>query len=231
MVPSLNQVVNYPIASFTNALAVADFNGDGKLDLAAAGEDTLSVLLGAGDGKFGAAQSFAIGTDTRAIDLAVGDFNGDGKLDLATANLGTANIALLSGNGDGTFRAAAHFAVGASPRSLAVGHFNSDGKLDLVTANAGDDNVSVLFGQGDGTFQPPFSFATGTGTDSVVTADFNGDGKLDLAVLLLTGGGSEGTDRRIAVLLGDGSGGFTPAAGEPFAFSNFSQAEALAVGA
>src|SRR5205807_10403528 len=83
---------SYPVA-YAASVAVGDFNGDGKLDLAVANYGTppdyvgtVSVLLGKGDGTFGAAQSYAVGRDPSSV--AVGDFNGDGYLDLAVANQG-----------------------------------------------------------------------------------------------------------------------------------------------
>src|SRR3989442_424584 len=76
VVPSLGPLVNYPVVSFPAAVEVGDFNGDGKLDLAVANGDTISILLGAGNGTFAAAGNFSIGTNPQASALAVGDFNG-----------------------------------------------------------------------------------------------------------------------------------------------------------
>src|SRR5262249_33528307 len=120
-------------------VAVGDFNGDGKPDLAFAnlfGSD-VGVVLGNGDGTFQAARNFfAVGFQH---DVAVGDFNGDGKPDLAVAHDdGNDNgVNVLVGNGDGTFQAAQNlaFAGGAFPNSVATGDFNGDGKPDLAVAN------------------------------------------------------------------------------------------------
>src|SRR2546426_284741 len=123
-----------------DSVAVGDFNGDGKLDLAVANFDSsdVSVLLGNGDGSFKAALTFAAGRGPSFV--AVGDFNGDGKPDLAVATLGSSAVSVLLGTGDGTFKAALTFAAGSGPGSVAVGDFNGDGKLDLVVGNlfAGD---------------------------------------------------------------------------------------------
>ena len=123
-----------------DSVAVGDFNGDGKLDLAVANIQQLagnvSVLLGNGDGTFQAAQNFDAG-DRGPASVAVGDFNGDGKPDLARgerSSRATASSVLL-GNGDGTFQTAQNFAAGSSPVSVAVGDFNGDGKPDLAVAN------------------------------------------------------------------------------------------------
>src|SRR5262249_39068351 len=123
----------------TWAVVVGDFNDDGVQDLAVAGEGyyvfdpnfgyvlvpgtTVYILLGTGDGTFGAARSISVGLVPSA--LVVGDFNGDGKPDLAVA--AGIGVSVLLGNGDGTFQPARNFPAGASPRSVAVGDFNGDG--------------------------------------------------------------------------------------------------------
>ncbi len=165
-----------------SSMAVGDFNGDGKPDLVVANvdSDTVSVLLGNGDGTFQTAQNFGAGRGPRSV--AVGDFNGDGKLDLAVANFYSNNVSVLLGNGDGTFQAARNFAVGNGPYSVAVGDFNGDGVQDLAVANFNSNNVSVLPGNGDGTFQAAVNFGAGVFPSSVAVGDFNGDGLQDLAV-------------------------------------------------
>jgi hypothetical protein len=163
-----------------SAMAVGDFNGDGKLDLVTAnnGNKTVSVLLGNGNGTFETAVSYTVGSSPNSV--AVGDFNGDGKLDLVTANSGDNDVSVLLGNGNGTFQPAINYAVGVDPTSVAVADLNNDGHLDLVTANAGSNTVSVLLGNGNGTFQPAVNYAVGTEPTSVAVGDFNGDGKPDL---------------------------------------------------
>src|SRR2546429_2044453 len=180
----------------SQSVAVADFNGDGKPDLAVANtgflsdpvlgsgpptSGTVSVLLGKGEGTFQSAVSFGVGAVP--LSVAAGDFNGDGKADLAVANERTDNVSVLLGKGDGTFQAAVNYGAGAYPCSVAVGDFNGDGKPDLADANFGSTNELVILGNGDGTFQDAVSYANGgLGPHSVAVGDFNGDGKADMVV-------------------------------------------------
>jgi hypothetical protein len=163
-------------------VAVGDFNGDGRQDLAVANQlsANVSILLGNGNGTFGGATNFGVGFTPFAV--AVGDFNGDGRQDLAVANQGSATVSILLGNGNGTFGAATNFGVGFAPLSVAVGDFNGDGRQDLAVVNQGSATVSVLLGNGNGTFGAATNFAAATGPLSVAVGDFNRDGKQDLAV-------------------------------------------------
>ena len=185
------------------SVATGDFNGDWILDLAVANGcfdcNTVSVLLGTGDGDFRAARAFGIGSRPRFV--AVGDFNGDGILDLAVANRVTNTVSVVLGTGDGGFKAARTFLVGASPYSVATADFNGDGVLDLAVANNGSANISVLLGLGDGGFGTARNFLAGSNPSFLVPGDFNGDGILDLAVANLV-------DGSINLMLGTGDGGF-----------------------
>jgi len=126
--------VDYNVGTNPVSVAVGDFNGDGKPDLAVGGS-SVSVLLGNGDGTFQPAVNYGPGS---GWGLAVADFNGDGKLDLATP------LSVLLGNGDGTFQPAGNY--GSRGNSVAVGDFNRDGKPDLAVPDKGSTNVSVLLG-------------------------------------------------------------------------------------
>jgi hypothetical protein len=199
--------VLYNVAQFPFAEAVADFNGDGKADLAVANShsNSISVLLGNGDGTFQAALNNTVGDDPQSV--AAGDVNGDGIPDLIVVNLIDNNVSVLLGVGNGTFHPRVNYAVQANPLAVVIGDFNLDGKPDLAVANGPSNAVSVLLGNGDGTFQTAISLAGGTSeADSLVVADFNGDGKPDVAVTDLV-------HNNVSVFLGNGDGTFqTPAA-------------------
>ena len=98
--------VDYDVASQPYSVAIADFNGDRKADLAVvnASANNVSILLGIGDGTFQAAVNYGAGS--KPVSVSVGDFNHDGQPDLATANGDSSNVSVLLGSGDGTFRLA-----------------------------------------------------------------------------------------------------------------------------
>ena len=189
-----------------------DFTGDGHLDLAVAnsGSNTVSVLLGNGNGTFQPQVTYAVGQVPQA--LVAGDFTGDGRLDLAVANNSSNTVSVLLGKGDGTFAPQVTYAVGNSPVGIVAGDFNGDGRLGLAVANQGQDDskpgsVSVLLGKGDGTFAPQVTYAVGIGPQAIVAGNFNGNGRLDLAVSETDPGTGVG---EVSVLLDKGDGTFAP---------------------
>ncbi|MGC9950205.1 MAG: VCBS repeat-containing protein [Bryobacteraceae bacterium] len=200
-----------------SSLTVADFNGDGKPDVAASYNNggTVSILLGAGDGSFQLGAVLGVGACPEGLIAA--DLNGNGKADLAIADSCSFAVAILLGNGKGQF--------GPQPRSyslepgglsIAVGDFNGDGKPDLAVANTMSDTLSILINKGNGAFHEPVSRVVGAGPEAVAVGDFNGDGNLDLA-LAIFGGGPQGA---IEILLGKGNGTFAqgmrfPTGGNP----------------
>jgi len=193
--------IDYPSGNQPSSVAAADFNGDGKLDLAiSSNQGGVSVLLGNGDGTFEAPVEYAASSSQSLItDVIVADFNGDGKLDLA---VGGSEVSVLLGNGNGTFQAAVN-SPGTSP--LAAADFNGDGKLDLFAGG------KVLLGNGNGTFTLYATYPTAT---AAAAADLNGDGKPDLAITQGDGNGSGNSFSiySVSVLLGNGDGTFQPAA-------------------
>ena len=191
---------------------VVDLNHDGKSDVAVIEPSDptglIAVVLGKGDGSFGAPLSSSI-KSVSAGPVVSGDFNNDGKADIVAFTGGGTGPRLLSaflGNGDGTFQASMDVPTpfNAGTESLASGDFNGDRKLDLAITTSdvyGNESIQILLGQGNGTFQtgavyalPNFLVFT-----PIVVGDFNHDGKLDLA-----GGNGEFVD----VLLGNGDGTF-----------------------
>jgi hypothetical protein len=194
---------SFEVGDLPDCGVVADFNGDGKLDVAIGNisSNTISVLLGNGDGTFGSEQDFAVGSQVRS--MAVGDFNGDGILDLATANNVSGTVSVLLGFGDGTFAPKIDTTVGTRPRSLVAADFNGDGMLDLAVVNHDSRTVSILLGNGDGTFTTKMEIPTDIEPFWVVAADFNQDGKLDLAV-------ADHITGMVSIFLGNGDGTFGP---------------------
>ena len=192
---------DYATGAIPYSVAVGDFNGDGKQDLATAnpGGNSVSVLLGSGSGTFAdkVDSAFVAGP----VSVAVGDFDGDGTQDLATANAEGDSVSVLLGDGSGTFAAKVDYTTGTSPDSVAVGDFDGDGTQDLATANEGGNTVSVLLGDGSGAFADKADYTTGFGPYSVAVDDFDGDGTQDLATANVSGDS-------VSVLLGSGDGGF-----------------------
>jgi hypothetical protein len=202
-----------PPSALPYSVAIGDLNGDGRPDVVTANiwADTVSVLLGNGDGTLQPKQDYATGSAPRAV--AIGDLNGDGKPDLVAPSAGA--VSVLLGNGDGTFQAKQDYATGAGPFSVSIGDLNGDGLPDIVTSNYGSQNVSVLLGNGDGTFQAKHDYATGApNPDSVAVADVNGDGVPDLVTANQNWGSSwsySAEPAGISVLLGNGDGTFQTA--------------------
>jgi len=201
-------------------MAAADFNGDGKMDLAVVGDyistGGVGILLGNGDGTFNAATILAADQDFGRV--AIGDFNGDGIPDMVVTDYfdyGTPPTIFL-GKGDGTFIAAkpASFTLDYFPTSIVVGDFNGDGILDLAFSDL--NGVEIALGNGDGTFNETSASPIQVPNElySLQAGDFNHDGKLDLA-------GLDNYFDQIVLLLGAGDGTFAVTATTPVVSTSF----------
>ena len=172
-----------PVGSDPDAIVAGDFTGDGRTrpGRRQRPDDTVSVLLGNGDGTFQPQVTYAVGSGPDAI--VAGDFTGDGRLDLAVANVSTTTPCRCCW---------ATATAPSSPRSpTRWGRTQTRSWRVTSTATAAPtspsptadtDTVSVLLGNGDGTFQPQVTYAVGRDPDAIVAGDFNGDGRTDLAV-------------------------------------------------
>ena len=225
LVLSFAAPVSYPVGTqatlgangFNPQVITADFNDDGKLDLAVTNtaDGTVSVLAGGGDGTFQAAKTFSTGLGGgNPVWLASADFNGDGKPDLVVE--GASSVSLLLGNGDGTFQAPKVNPAGSLARGgLAVGDFFGNGRQDVAVAAFGSNAIEILPNNGDGTFGAAIALpmpASFRNIRSVATADLFGNGRADLVVA-----GNEGYNNvnstadpaGVALFENDGQGHFT----------------------
>jgi hypothetical protein len=176
-----------PISAQANAVAVAEFNRDGNLDLAVGLPSGVAILPGNGKGAFGPEADIALAAG--ATTLAVGDFKGDGNIGIVAGNSSSNIVSVLLNTGGGVFSAPVTYPVVGPVVYVAVGDFNGDGIPDLAILNSisvvpiAITDVSILVGNGDGTFQPAVSFGTSNFSDTqFAIADLNGDGSPDIAV-------------------------------------------------
>ena len=212
----------YAMGASTNPQAVtsADFNGDGRLDLAVVNNstDSVAVFLNTGSG-FAAPVFYQVGFTPTSIVSA--DFDGAGGPDLAVANEYSSNVSILLNNGHGGFLPATNVYCGSLPQSIAAGDFNRDGHLDLVTANLdgnnpaypNDNQISLLLGNGLGGFAAPAALMAGANPYSLAACQLNDDNSdsridqndyLDLVV-------ANADSNNLSVLLGRGNGSFNAA--------------------
>ena len=178
-------------------------NNDLNLDLAVVNRtaDTISILLGNGDGTFKPKVDISTGTGTGPVASVAATLTSSGFSDLVVVNNANDTLGVFLGNGDGTFKTPTFINTGHAPSSIAAADFNNDGHIDLAVTNQNDNTVSVFIGNGDGTFRSRTDNAVGTAPVWVSTGDFNGDGFPDLAV-------ANNTDNTVSILSGVGDGTF-----------------------
>jgi RHS repeat-associated protein len=165
-------IVTGAFPAYPQEIALGDFSGDGKLDIAVTElfTPTVSILLGNGDGTFQPAFDYPAGNATGGIVAA--EFNGDGRLDLAVANGGDNTVSILAGNGNGSFQAPVIVATGGSPRQIITGDLNGDGLLDMVVSNSSStSSLSVLINTSGRTPTAPI-FTNGPPPDGVASAAY-----------------------------------------------------------
>jgi Ca2+-binding RTX toxin-like protein len=223
---SFDPAANYPVVgSSPQSVAVADINGDGKLDLVTANfnSNNVSVLLNttpritispggnATEGGSNGAFTITLESPAPAGGLVV-NFNTTGStadntdytignLDFITSNFAPSTVTVRLGDGTGNFGAANNFGVGSNPLFVALGDINKDGNLDFATANLGSNNVTVRLGDGTGNFGAANNFGVGLIPAQVTLEDINGDGNLDLVTANVN-------SNNLTVRLGDGTGNF-----------------------
>jgi hypothetical protein len=205
------------------AIAVADVNSDGKLDVVVSQFEGVAVLFGNGNGSFEAPQTYPINSAFGASGIAVADVNRDGKPDLLVSlecfptspYCGPGGAGVLLGEGNGMFGTLqAYSSGGFYPSSIAVADVNHDGNLDLILDNEGNSlgsgkgSAGILLGNGDGTFQAAQKYETGGfNGGSLAVGDLNGDGNPDI-IIAHNCANPACNESTVGVLLGNGDGTF-----------------------
>jgi type II secretory pathway component GspD/PulD (secretin) len=201
------------------SIATGTFNSKNNTNqcLAVANEtaNTLTILVGNGDGTFVQASGSPIPTGKHPVSVVPAVLSAEGQSDLIVANQESNTISVYMGNGDGTFTHTVDYPTGNGPTGLTVADFNNDGKLDLAVTNQTDNTVWVYLGNGDGTFNKPIGYAVGQAPIYVASADFNGDNILDLAVANNGAPTATNSGNSVSILLGNGNGTFGAATDFP----------------
>lgn len=198
-----------PVGSYPFSVCSADFNNDGRPDLATVntGPHTMSVILANPGGGFYPDVEFPASPFPVAI--TSGDYNGDLMADIAVANNasgGPDSVWIHLGNGAGSFAFSSRYLAGSGPYGLCSKDFNADGFSDIAVANNNSNTTSVLISQGStGIFNPSVNYPSGGKPFSVVSEDFDLDGNKDIATANY---GPPGPGNSVSIYRGTGSGSF-----------------------
>lgn len=195
---------SYKVGKNPTTVTPADVNQDGFTDLVTTniGSNTLSILIGNGDGTFRDQVQLNVCKEPRS--LALGMFNHDSYPDVVLACSGGDEVAVLFGRADGKFEEGPRYPVHRTPVAIASDDLNGDQALDLVVALR-NDKIKVFLGTGTGEFTHGAQYEYGDTPTSVALADLNGDEKVDLAV---TNGGP--MSNAVSIWMGNGDGTFRP---------------------
>jgi hypothetical protein len=204
--PAFHQRLRFPVCPGAIAMCLTDLNGDGNLDVIAGadiyGFDSVSVLLGNGDGTFQQFINYHGSNNVRSV--VARDFNGDGSMDIAVPECNTvqdsSDVSILFNGGNGTLQSPVSHDVQVGAFFLVAEDFDGNGTYDLAVQNSISHSVSVLFNYGNGSYAPAVNYPVSTGALSLTAADLNQDGHSDLAV-----GGFRDS---VTILVNDGSGNF-----------------------
>ena len=193
----------FPVGDRASPNEPTDFNFDGIADICVVNinPNTVSVLLGIGDGTFAPQQLIGVGNTPRGI--AVLDADGDGDIDIVNTNSVTGNLSLLLNDGNGAFSGPTYFDGGATNEwALAAVDMTSDGILDLVAGSRAPQRILILRGNGDGTFTPITNVSAGGTVWMLVCGDVNGDGDADVCT-------ANSSSNNGSILYGNGQGGLS----------------------
>lgn len=207
----------YPAGAEPGPVAIGNFEGNGKRDIATIdpSDNQLFAFLNDGSANFSPGAGATLGGSGGDSAMVAADFNGDGKDDIAVADPNDNQVVIAFSNGNGSFAVQGPLSV-PDPVKIVAADFNGDGHPDLaILSGQSPSSVYIALNNGNGTFSTPVAYSFGPGAASIsdlVTADFNGDGRPDLvgvgssssgagivSVLLTQAGGTLGSANDIAL--------------------------------
>jgi hypothetical protein len=202
---------DYRVGGYTSGICSADFNLDGRLDLAVVEfwNGRIMVFFGTTNGQFTSPVQYYPPRPFFPHAIVAADLNGDHIPDLAISNAG--NVSIMINDGTGNFADVVSYPIGGTPvapwesnwaLSMCGVDLNGDGAIDLVAANEVSQDVSVVMNHGDGTFAPAVNYPVGDWSEYVSAADMNADGKPEIISLSQAG---------VTVFTNDGTGALTAA--------------------